>query len=114
MPKFTAVEGDPFATPTAATSRGGPRLTPVDGDPFASATRTMSMGDAASALLTGEVEGQFLARQRVSPHVFAGKTKPQRLGELEEWDSGPAYRDANGQIRAINADTDFVAVDPET
>jgi hypothetical protein len=76
----------------------------------------MGFGDASKAMLQGELEGRNLARQGVSPHAFSqyAPAKPQKLGDVEEYDFGPAYKGPNGELLRINPQTDFLANDPET
>lgn len=104
------------ATPTATappSAEGGPW---EDYQPPKAPAPASSLLDTFKALFQSDVESRSLARQGVSPHVFSkyAPAKPRKLGDLEEYDFGPAYKGPSGELRDVNTATDFIATDPET
>lgn len=88
---------------------------------YSPSTAPPSFAEASKHLYDAEMEGRRLARQGVSPNVFSqyAPAKPQKLGELEEFEWGQGYRGVNPQTGQreelrINPQTDFVGADPET
>src|SRR5688572_10928901 len=70
---------------------------------------------SAGSVMQAHTDAEAAALQGVSPHVTSKyfPEPPTRLGDMEEFDWGPGYKGANGEILRINPQTDFIARDPD-
>ena len=123
---------------------GGMRLTPVDHDPFAApkesplsndgprpslARPMIGTADASQApqkpapersasqdLLQSHYDTEAALKQRAAPLVrdFSGKLVRKVIGEIEEFDFGPAIRTPDGGLLAFNQTSDVMLRDPQT
>ncbi len=71
-------------------------------------------------MLQGLRDTEMAARQGVNPNATSPyfpsepANKPAKLGDVEEMDWGPAYKNEAGEYLRINPQTDFIARDPES
>jgi hypothetical protein len=100
-----------FASPPMADAR------PVERPQVAQASMAPPVPEGAGAsLYQGHVDTQAAQRQHAAPLVRDRKGNFVRkvIGEIEEFDFGPAIRGADGNIFAFNPKTDVMLRDPES
>lgn len=114
--------GTPVAQARAPEFIGEGGLPNINTGPNAAAAVNAPMvaQSPSSAFLQSHHDAEAAALQRVNPNALSKyfpsdpANKPTRLGEIEEFDWGPAYKGPSGDYLRINPQSDFIARDPDS